>query len=473
MTVLLTGTDLTLADVVAVARGGERVELAAEALAAMAAASALAAGVAERGEPVYGLTTGLGVQKRTRQQRDDSGFSRRQIAESRAGVGPLAPPDVVRAAMVVFANQMAGATTCIRPVLAERLVQALNDGERPAVRARGSIGASDLAPMADLADAVFGGVELVQGEGLALINSSAFGTGSAALALADALRLLDAADVAAALALEGFAANVSVLHPSIERARPDPVLAATLARLRELLDGSYLWAEGAARNLQDPLNFRSTAPVQAAARRALEYAEGVVAIELNAAQGNPLVSVADQTIRSACLYEVVGVSAALDFARIALAGMLLAASERCVKLMDTPWSGLPVGLQEPGSPDLGLSILAITAESLGAEVSTLAQPVSHIVTSTSGAEGIEDRASHLPLSARRLAEQVDAGEAIVAIELLASAQAVDLRGVSPLGRGTGTAYRALRQVVPTMHLGDTPPVDVAPVVELIRSGAFA
>jgi histidine ammonia-lyase len=327
--------------------------------------------------------------------------------------------------------------------------------------------------MADLADAVFGGVELVQGEGLALINSSAFGTGSAALALADALRLLDAADVAAALALEGFAANVSVLHPSIERARPDPVLAATLTRLRGLLDGSYLWEEGAARNLQDALNFRSTAPVQAAAHRALEYAEGVVAIELNAAQGNPLVSVADQTIRSACLYEVVGVSAALDFARIALAGMLLAASERCVKLMDTPWSGLPVGLQEPGSPDLGLSILAITAESLGAEVSTLAQPVSHIVTSTSGAEGIEDRASHLPLSARRLAEQVEAGEAIVAIELVASAQAVDLRGVSPLGRGTVTAYRALRQVVPAMHLGDTPPVDVAPVVGLIRSGAFA
>ena len=105
-------------------------------------------------------------------------------------------------------------------------------------------------------------------------------------------------------------------------------------------------------------------------------------------------------------------------------------------------------------------------------MSTLAQPVSCIVTSTSGAEGIEDRATHLPLSARRLAELVDAGEAIVAIELLASAQAVDLRGVSPLGRGTGAAHRALRQVVPAMRLGDTPPVDVAPVVELIRSGAF-
>ncbi|HEX5643491.1 MAG TPA: aromatic amino acid lyase, partial [Thermoleophilia bacterium] len=370
MAVVLTGRSLTLDEVVSAARGGEQVVLAEEALTAMAAASALAAGIAERGAPVYGLTTGLGVQKRTRQQRDDSGFSWRQIAESRAGVGPLAPADVVRAAMLVFANQMAGATTCIRPVLAERLVRALNDGERPEVRARGSIGASDLAQMSDLAAGVFAGMDLVQGEGLALINSSAFGTGSAALALADAARLLEAADVAAALSLEGFAANLSVLHPAIERARPDPVLAHTLARLRELLHGSYLWDEGAARNLQDPLNFRSAAPVQAAARRALEYAGSVVAIELNAAQGNPLVSVEEGTIRSACLYEVVGVSAALDFVRIAFASMLLAASERSVKLMDTPWSGLPVGLQEPGSPDLGLSILAITSEALGAEVAT-------------------------------------------------------------------------------------------------------
>jgi histidine ammonia-lyase len=291
--------------------------------------------------------------------------------------------------------------------------------------------------------------------------------------MADAARLRGAADVAAALGLEGFAANLSVLHPAIERARPDPVLARTLARLRELLQGSYLWAEGAQRNLQDPLNYRSTAPVQAAARRALEYAESVEAIELNAAQGNPLVSLEEGTIRSACLYEVVGVSTALDFVRIALAVMLLAASERSLKLMDTPWSGLPVGLQEPGSPDLGLSILAITAESLGAEVSALAQPVSHVVTSTSGAEGVEDRASHLPLSARRLADLVDAGEAILAIELIASAQAVDLRGVEPLGSGTEAAYRRLREAVPTMRLGDTPPVDVAPVVELIRTGVFA
>ena len=174
--------------------------------------------------------------------------------------------------MLLLANQFSGGTTCVRPEVARRLAQALNDDVCPVVRLLGSIGASDLAPMADIAHGVFTGFDLAPGEGLALINSSAFGTGLATLALGDAARLVDAADVAGALALEGFAANLSVLHRAIEHARPDPVLARTLARFRELLDESFLWQEGAARNLQDPLTYRSTAAVQAAAHGALDHA---------------------------------------------------------------------------------------------------------------------------------------------------------------------------------------------------------
>jgi histidine ammonia-lyase len=379
---------------------------------------------------------------------------------------------VVRAAMVVFANQMAAGFTCLRPVLAERLVEALNQDVRPRVRSLGSIGASDLPPMADLVAEVFAGTDLAPGEGLALFNTSAFGTGRAALALADASRLLHAADVAGALALEGFGANLSPLHPAIERARPDPVLARTYARLRGLLEGSYLWAEDAARNLQDPLTIRSTGPIQAAARTALEHALAQLELELRCAQVNPVVAVEEGLILSASAYEVLALSAALDYVRIALAGMFVAAAERSMKLLDTLWSGLPTGLVPEPGPDLGLSILAITAESLTVEAGSLAQPVSFAVASTTGAEGIEDHATHLPLSARRLAEQVELGEAIVALELLVSAQAVDTRGVTPLGRGTAAAYERIRAVVPPLAPGAAPPVDVEPVRELIRAGAF-
>jgi len=473
VTVIVSGADLTLDEVVAVARRHEPVAIAPPALERMASARALADASLASGAPTYGLTTGLGVQKRATLDPGDGGFGRRQIAESRAGQGPPASPDAVRATMLVLANQLAGGTTCLRPLFAERLAQALNGDLRPAVRSLGSLGASDLAAMADLAHAVFADVDRSPGEGLALINSSAFGTGLAALALADATRLADAADVAGALALEGFAANPSVLHPAVSRARPDPTLARTLARLRELLDGSALWRDGAARNLQDPLTYRSTPTIQAAARTALEHALSVLHVELNAAQGNPLVALDEGLVLSASVYEVVALSAALDYVRIALASMLVAASERTVKLLDTPWSGLPTGLLAEGDPDLGLSILAVTAQSLAAEACLLAQPVSFALTSSAGAEGIEDRASHLPLSARRLAELVDHGEGVVAVELLVSAQAVDLRGLPALGAGTRVAYRRVRGVVPFMQPGDAPPVDADPVRALVHEGLIA
>lgn len=469
----LTGSSLTLDDLVAVARRGEPVRLAPEAVGAMAEASALAEYLYECGLPTYGLTTGLGAQKRTSLRRDDDSFDRRQVAESRVGLGPQAPPEAVRATLLVLANQYAAGSTCVRPLLAETLVRALNEDELPAVRMLGSLGASDLAQMADIADGVFTGISLAPGEGLALINSSAFGTGLAALALADAARLLDAADVAGALALEGFAANLSTLDPAVARARPDPMLARTLQRFRELLEGSFLWQEGAARNLQDPLSFRSTLPIQTAARVALDHALERLAIELNAAQGNPLVSVVEGRIFSASVYEVVGLSAALDYLRVALATVFSAASERSVKLLDTPWSGLPTGLLANGGPDLGLSIHAIAAQSLAAEASLLAQPVSFTVLSTAGAEGIEDRASLLPLSGRRLAEMVSLGEGIIAIELLVAAQAADLRGSAPLGRGTGAAHALIRRAIPAVTAGDPPPTDAGPIRDLIRSGVIA
>jgi histidine ammonia-lyase len=201
----------------------------------------------------------------------------------------------------------------------------------------------------------------------------------------------------------------------------------------------------------------------------VEHALERLAIELNAAQGNPLVSARDGRVFSASVYEVAALSAALDYVRTALMTVYSSASERVVKLLDTPWSGLPTGLLPQGGPDLGLSIHAITAQSLGAEASLLAQPVSFTVLSTAGAEGIEDRASHLPLSARRLSEMVALGEGLVGIELLVAAQAVDARGVGPLGRATGDALRLVRKSIPALAAGDPPPTDVSPIVALIRS----
>jgi histidine ammonia-lyase len=336
------------------------------------------------------------------------------------------------------------------------------------------MGQGDLAPMADLAHGILGDFALAPKEALALLNNNAFSTAQAALAVADSGRLLDAADVAGAFDLEAFAANISILHPAVARTRPYDGLREALARLTGLLDGSYLWEEGAARNLQDPLTFRSLPQVHGAARDALAYARRQLEIELNASQENPIVVADERRIVSVGNFDILPLAAALDFLRIALAPVLTSADERLIKLLQSPLTGLPEGLAvSHGLAEDSLTEFSVVAQALTAEARLLAQPVSFELVTTTHAEGIEDRMTMAPLSARRLAEMVGLGERLVAIELVIAAQAVDLRGRPALGAGTRRAYELVRERVAFSGSGEPVPQDLEPVRELIRSGAFS
>lgn len=293
-------------------------------------------------------------------------------------------------------------------------MDALNVGLRPPVRRYGSIGMADLTANADLAAGALGDLPLAGGEGLALLGHNAVSTGHAALALADAAALLDALDVAGALDLEAFGANADALDPAVAAARPYPGLRVSLEHVRALLEGSYLWHDGAARNLQDPLCFRCLPQIHGAARDALRFAEAQLAVELNAVQGNPLVVAGDGgRLLAVGNFDVLPLAAALDLARIALAPALTSACERTLKLLQRPLSGLPEGLAvREGIADDGLSELGIAMQALVAEARLLAQPVSFEVVSTTQAEGIEDRATMAPLAARRVAELVVAAHVV-------------------------------------------------------------
>jgi histidine ammonia-lyase len=470
--VLLTGTDLTLDEVVRVARAGKPVELAADALERMRESRAVVERAVERGDAVYGVTTGVASRKRVKVAASGvAEFNRMLIQSHRVGQGPDAPADVVRAAMLRMANGFAAGTTGVRPELAERIVGALNEGDSPRVRLLGSVGQSDLAPNADLAHSLFEKHTLAAGEALWLVNNNAFSTGFAALAVADAQRLLDVLHLAGALDLEAFAANLAHLDPVIARTRRSPGLAASLERLTELLAGSSLWEAGAARNLQDPLSFRGLPQVLGAGRDALDFVLGQLDIELNASSSNPLVVASEDKIVSVSNLDVVALAAALDFLRIVLASVLTAANERLMKLMQQPFSGLPDGLAaQTGLHEDGLAELGNAGHALTAEARLLAQPVSFELASTTQAEGIEDRMTMAPLAARRLAEMVELGERIVSIELVVAAQAVELRNPSRLGDGTLGVLERVRGRVPFTGAGTTVPADLEPVRELVRSG---
>ena len=466
MSVALTGSGLTIDDVVRVARRGEPVSLETAALDRMASARAVVEQALADDVEAYGVTTGVGVRKSFRVT--EAGHEALLLRQHLIAQGPTLPHDVVRAAALRLANALAQGLSAARPELAERVVRALNDDDLPAVRSLGSIGQADLAQTADLAVGLLADEAPAPGEGIALLNQNAFSTGHAALALHDARALLATLDVAGALDLEALGANRdALLHPALASVRPSPGLEETLDRLRVLLDGSGVTV----RSLQDPLSFRTLPQLHGAARDALDFVRVQVERELNAHQSNPLVVVDEGRLVSVGNFEVAALATALDLARLVVAQVLASAAERAVKLLQAPLTGLPVGLGErPGLAESALSELGIAVQALAAEARLLAQPVSLELVSTTQAEGIEDRTTMAPLAARRLAEQVVLGRRVLSIELLLAAQACDLRAES-LAPGTAKARTIVRERAPFVRAGDPLP-DLEPLVELVAEGGL-
>lgn len=473
MAVVVNGHALTRSDLVRVAREGHPVVLDPAAVTRMIDARAVVDERLAAGDAIYGGSTGLGVLKRAGLSADDAGaFSTRVIRQHLVAQGDDAPPDLVRGTMLRLANGFAAGHPGVRPKLAERIVDALNDGTTPTIRTLGSVGQSDLAQMADLAIGLFEGVALEAGEGLALVSSNSFSTAAAALAVAEAAGLIASMEVAGAISLEGLGANPAVLNQAIADTRPYPGLRTSLERIGTLLEGSAIHVPGTARALQDPLTFRNLPQIMGACRDALGHVDEQLAIELNASQGNPIVLIDQRRVVPAANFEILPISAALDYLRIVLATAIGTSAERSVKLLEAPWSGLPTGLATSGdSSDPGLSYLGIAVQSIAAEARLLAAPVSFELVSTAHAEGIEDRTSLAPLAARRLAAMAELGARVVAIELTVATQAAELRALPSRGAGTGRAAGIVRRHVPSLAAGATVP-DVEGLVAAVRAGDF-
>ena len=473
MTVVLTGRTLERAALVRVARDGEPVALDPEARVRMQASNDAAHAALAGGQAVYGRTTAVGVLKRIEVDGASRGdYSNRMLRQHAVAQGPAAPPELTRGAILRLANAFAEGSTGVRPLLAERLVDVLNGGAVPAVPALGSVGQADLPQMATLGLSLADGLDLEPGEGLALVSSNAFATAAAALAVTDAWRLLESMEVAGALSLEAIAARPTMLHPAIGRVRPYRGLQVALERIAGTLEGSALWETGTPRNLQDPLTFRNLPQILGAVRDVLTHVDDVLAVELNASQSNPIVVADEGAVISVANFEVLPLAAALDYLRIALATALGATSERTVKMLQAPWSGLATGLLPTGgTADPGLGYYGIASQSIAAEARLLAGPVSFETVSTTHAEGIEDRMTMAPLAARRVDEMVALGGRLVALELAVAAQAAELRG-HRLGTGTAAAVATVREVVPFLADGDVVP-DIEPLVARVAAGAFA
>ena len=492
----LTGSALTVEDVVAVARGGARVRVSDDALRRVREARTVVERVLARGTQVYGMNTGLGSLSRHHVPLEElERFSFATVADQTASYGEPVDTDIVRAMMVARANGMAKAGVGVRREVVIQLVDALNAGVHPVVRRLGSVGQGDLSEMSDIGKVMIGrglaelrgqilpggealaavGLEPIQPapkEALALVSANGVTLGHGSLVLVDAADMTDSFQIAAALSFEGFAANLSSIHPAAARMRPHAGEIKASARLRELLEDSYLWRAGAARNLQDPLSFRCVPQTHGALNDALSFARGEMDVELNSASDNPLVVVEDEAIISVGNFDVVTLAIGFDLLRLGLASALKVADERVQKLLWNSFSGLPTGLAPQEGPTGGLRPLGRWCASLAAEARHLANPVS-LDYGAQLAEGIEDHASMAPLSVRKTSELVSLGHRMVAHELICAAQAIDLRRCGPLGRGTRVAYDCVRECVPRLVDETDWEPDVAGLVELIARGDLA
>jgi histidine ammonia-lyase len=286
-------------------------------------------------------------------------------------------------------------------------------------------------------------------DGLALVSANGVSIGHAALVVARAEQAADAADVAAALSMEATAANPSILHPAVARAKGIPGQAAAADHIRELMSGSGLFEPGAAQSVQDALSFRVVPQVHGALREYVAATRNAVTVELNSADDNPLVSVPDQAMISNGNFHPMVLAIACDALRIALAQVGQLSERRLSHL----WDGCMQQMTgPPTSPLYGLQ-LRYPAAALFPELKQLAMPAT-LDTPTLDL-GVEDHGTSAPLSVRKTDTVLGLLEDLLAIELILATDLLRLTPTAPV-LGAGTA-EALRMVEESITLADPQP----------------
>jgi histidine ammonia-lyase len=515
--IVLTGADLTIADVEAVARHGATASLDVHARERMQEARDLIESLVAEGAVVYGVTTGFGALASTTIPPDQAGRLQRNLLMSHAaGVGTPFPREIVRAMLLLRANTLALGHSGCRPLLVDRLLDFLRIGLHPVVPEQGSVGASgDLAPLAHLALPLIGlgeverdgavipaadalrdaGLEplaLEAKEGLALLNGTQMMGAIGALVLADADRLARTASVVAAMSVEALLGTDVAFAAAYQLARPHPGQIAVAAELRHVLRDSALQTghHGHAHKVQDPYSLRCTPQVHGAVRDTLDHLRRVLDIELNSATDNPLVfpggGVADESTIATGGGRVISggnfhgepIALALDFAKIALAELGSISERRTALLVDPRLNGgLPPFLAASSGIDSGMMIYQYTAAALASENKVLAHPAS--VDSIPTSANQEDHVSMGSISARHARTVLEHVERILAIEALVAAQALDLRLADPAmdgaKPGAGVAEALGRIRVRVSHLdGDREPgPDLAIATAMVHDGLLA
>ena len=447
---------------------------------------------AAAGDAIYGVTTGLGAAVDVTLSGQDDDLQRRIPPGRAVGIGPLATGPEVRAMIAARLAGLAQGRSGISLDAADSLLALLNLGIEPEVPLIGSLGESDLAPLAHISLALIGegwvhwrgerlsAVEalrrnhlqparLIGKDGLALVSANAASVGLGVLLLAEAGRGLDSLLAALALSCEGYRANLSPFQPWASRLRPAACQAEESAALLQLLEGSELLQADSARRLQDPLSFRCATVVQGAARQAWAQLRETLQVELASGADNPALISEEQQVLATANFDSTHLALAAEGLGLALSRVAACSAERIAKLLSPSSSELPRFLiEQPGH--VGMAALQRSAAALVAEIGHLANPLPAV--SVPVADRVEDYAGQALAAIEKTRRLTQRLAWLVSIELIVAAQAIDLRGPLQLGVGTDRLHRAVRSQVAHLHQDRPGAVDVRVLAAFIEGGGL-
>ncbi|MXP55981.1 histidine ammonia-lyase [Pantoea sp. Seng] len=492
MTLVWGDETLSWQDVVQVARHNAELTLSASAWQRIAQGREIVEQIVASGHIAYGINTGLGALCNiTLPEEQLSQLSRNTLLSHACGVGPLLAREQVRAILCAAIANYSHGKSGVSVALVQHLLALLNHQITPQVPSQGSVGY--LSHMAHIGLALIGvgDVEYQQQivsaeqalaqagltpyrpgakEGLSLVNGTPCMTGLSCLALDDAARLLDWADVTGAMSFEALRGQLVAFDAEVIALKASPGMQVSGLRLRQLLSDSPLLAKSVGVRTQDALSLRSMPQVHGASRDQFDHAARQVNTELNACTDNPLLlgTVDNWRVVSQANPHGESVAMAADVLAIAMAEVGSIAERRLDRLVNPLVSGLPAFLVAQPGVNSGMMIAQYVAASLCAENRQLAQPAVLDNYVTSGLQ--EDHLSLGTGAALKLLKLVGNVWQILAIEYLLAAQALDFHGEAELAEGTKQALRRLRAEVANWQEDRWLAPEIARAVEVMKNG---
>ena len=493
MPVVLNGEGLTIEKVVGVARRSEPVGLSPEARKRIERCRALLEDKIQKKEIMYGVNTGIGeLASVVLTQEQVEKYQRYLIYSHAAGYGKPMPEDVVRAAILSRINCHCHGHSGLRLAVTETLVELLNKGVTPVMCEKGSVGAcGDLSPMAQMAlvpmgegEAFYKGERLPGAEalkragikplvlhardGLAMINGSNVIAGMGALTVYDVHRWLKMSEVAAAMTLEVLNANMNAYDERLHKTRGYPGALESAENVRRITEASEM-LERPGKKVQDAYSLRSTPQVVGAARDALKWARYMMEIEINGAADNPVFFPDEQLVLTGANFQGVPMAFALELLGTAVTTVAVLSERRHNRLMNPHLNaGLPAFLTKGAGMFSGLMLSQYTAGALICENRILSHPAA--TGSIPAAADQEDFVSMGMTTALKTRQILDNAQAVLAIELIAGAQAVDFRKPARPGRGVQAAYEVIRKHVAFLEEDRPLYNDINRLTEVVRSG---